>query len=340
MTEKQRGVLRFAISLGLMAAFVHWAIGDLDLWAVWAAIGQVSLSSVLLILLITLGTLFLRGWRWVVLMRHFAPQVTICDACKALAICYAGNLAFPRAGEALRVLSLSWTRGAPKSPVAATVVVERFLDLLWLVIFMGIALVLFRSEIGGAWPGLEMLSLAVLLGCVGVLVFFGYVSLYTDRAVKLIGRVFDRVLPRLTRPVTGLLEAFIHGLAALRRPGTYLELVVSSLLLNLGYVFIIHASLIGMGFGEPYGIGFAAAIAVMAVSSIGVIVPIQGGIGTYHLCFKWALTQVFLVAPAEALACATVVHALSTLLYVVMGTPLLLWQYLRRHSKPEQPEEE
>ena len=100
---------------------------------------------------------------------------------------------------------------------------------------------------------------------------------------------------------------------------------------------IIHAALIGMGFGESHGLGFAAAIAVMAISSIGVIVPIQGGIGTYHLCFKWGLTEVFMVGPAEALACATLVHTLATVLYVAMGTPLLLWQYYHRHSTVEPP---
>ena len=91
---------------------------------VWAAVICVA----------TLGTLVLRAWRWMVLMRPFAPQVSNLNASLALAICYAANVIVPRSGEVLRCVSLKWTTGASISALMATIVVERILDLFWLIV--------------------------------------------------------------------------------------------------------------------------------------------------------------------------------------------------------------
>ena len=115
-----------------------------------------------------------RAWRWQVLLRPFAPQVRTVDATLALAICYAANVFIPRSGEVLRTVSLKWSGKAPMSPVLATVVVERIMDLFWLIVFIGLALIIQRDPINQAFPSLEIASILVLILSTAALVALPY----------------------------------------------------------------------------------------------------------------------------------------------------------------------
>jgi uncharacterized protein (TIRG00374 family) len=320
--------LQFLLSLGLMALFLYWAFRGTDPGALWDSLRHISLPWVVVLLLITCLTLLLRAWRWQLLMRPFAPGVSVWDATLALTVCYAANIAIPRSGEALRALSLNWTRGLPITAVVATVVVERILDLVWLVIFVGISLLVLRGRLDQTFPLLAPLSLVALAACLVLLGGLVLVSLYRERALALVGRALGRVSPRFATAVCGLLETFIHGLQALHSPAVYAEILLSSFLLNLGYALIIYAAF--ACFADTAGLGLAAAIVIMTISSIGVIIPTVASAGPYHFLFSQALHLLYAVPESSALACATATHALATLFYLVTGGPVLWLQWRQR----------
>ena len=322
----------------LMAAFLYWAFREVDPASLWATIKGLPVFWIAAIVLTTLCTLALRAWRWAALMRPFAPHVSVLDASLALSICYTSNVAIPRSGEFLRAVSLRWTRGVNVSSTLATVVVERILDMIWLIIFLGISLLIVRSRLEAVFPGLGMLILVALVGCLGALLFLGLVSIYRERALDYIRPLLERLSPRLAGKVTELLETFLHGLQSLHSPTAYLEIVVSSILLNLGYTLIVYESFIGFQFTSSYGLGLGPALVIMVISSIGVIFPTPGATGSYHAFFSKALVHLFDVPPNPALACATAVHAVATLTYMAIGFPALIWQ--RRLHKREQIERE
>lgn len=329
-------IIQYLLSFGLMGLFLYWAFSGTDPDQLWQAITNISVSWVALIFITTLGTLIIRSWRWTVLMRPFAPQVSIFDASIALAICYAANVAIPRSGEVLRCVSLKWTRGANISAIMATVVVERILDLFWLIIYVGAALVILRERINEEFPWMETASILAMAGCIAGLVGLVLVSIYQKKALAKIRPSLHWVSPKLAGPIVNILETFIGGLSALQRPTAYLEIIISSILLNTGYVLIIYEAFLGMGFDEKYHLDGAAALVIMAISSIGVIAPTPGAAGSYHLFFSKALHQLYLVPLNAALACATLAHALATLTYIMIGGPALLWQWLQNRKSKEQ----
>lgn len=326
MANHLKKAAQYLISLGLMIIFLYWAFRGIDPAALWNSIDDLSIVWVGGIVLTALVTLMLRGWRWVVLMRPFAPQVSILDASLALAICYATNIFIPRSGEFVRAVSLKWTRGASISSVLATVVVERILDLIWLIVFLGVSLLLLRSRINQAFPWIEPLSIMALAGCVLALACLALISIYRDQALPLVKSLLSRISPRLAEKVTDLLETFLHGLQVLHSPVAYFEIILSSMLLNLGYVLIIYQAFAGFGFTEFFGLGFGAALVIMAISSVGVIVPTPGAAGPYHVFFGKALILLFGLPQTAAMACATAVHAIATLTYLSLGGPVFLWQ--------------
>ncbi len=316
-----------------MGFFLYWAFAGQDAGELWQTITGISYSWIIVITVITLCTLFVRAWRWTVLMRPFAPQVRTIDASLALAICYAANVAIPRSGEFLRAISLKWTRQAQLSPVLATVVVERILDLVWLIVFIGLALLVQRDPINAAFPILEIASIAVMAACLVALACLAFISIYRERALEKIRPILLKISPSLTERVLDLLRTFIEGLEALQSPMAYVQIIVSSLLLNTGYVLIIYATFCGMGLDEAYGLGMPAALVIMAISSLGVIVPTPGGTGSYHIVFSVALHRLYHLPETQALACATLAHALATLTYIAIGGPALLVQWLQNRKR-------
>jgi len=326
---RSKKIAQYLISLALMFFFLYWAFREVDPTVLWATIVELPLIWVGAIVFTSLCSLALRGWRWVVLMRPFAPQVTVRDASLALAICYSANIVIPRSGEALRAISLKRTRRASIGSVLATVIIERILDLIGLVVFLGAALVLLRSRINEAFPLLEPLSIIALIGGISALLVLALLSIYRDRALVLVGRFLKRISPGLAEKVIDLLGTFLNGLQALHSPAAYLEIVILSLLVNLGYTAIIYEAFIGFGFTNSYDLGPGAALVIMAISLIGAIFPTPGATGTYHAFFGQALVHLYALDANAALACATAIHAITTLTYLALGGPALFWQWRR-----------
>ena len=278
MNSTLKKSIQYSISLGLAGFLLYWAFADQDLNQLWTSIANIQLHWVAVITTITLGTLIIRAWRWRVLLKPFAPQVRTVDATVALAICYAANVFIPRSGEVLRTISLKWTQKAAISPVIATVVVERIMDFFWLIVFIGLALIIQRDPINQAFPSLEIASILVLILSTAALVALLVLSIYRQKAVRFIQPILERTFPeQLAARIVNLLNTFIEGLASLQNPFAYLQLIGSSLLLNTGYVLIIYYTFIGMSFSTTYGLGFPASVVIMAISSLGVVVPTPGG---------------------------------------------------------------
>ena len=204
MNSTLRKGIQHSISLGLAGFFLYWAFADQDLNQLWTSIANIQLQWVAVITTITLGTLVIRAWRWQVLLKPFAPQVRTVDATVALAICYAANVFIPRSGEVLRTISLKWTQKASISPVLATVVVERIMDFFWLIVFIGLALIIQRESINQAFPSLEIASILVLTLSMVAIIALLILSVYKERAVRLIQPVLESLLP-LNLPLAPLI---------------------------------------------------------------------------------------------------------------------------------------
>lgn len=344
MKSPLQQILRYVVSLALMASFLYWAFKDIDADALWAAMNEASILWLGIITLTTLITIALRAWRWIVLMRPFTTSVTVWDASLALAVCYGANFFLPRSGEALRVVSLKWRHSLSTGSTAATVVVERIIDLVWLIVLFAVAVVLLQGRIEAAFPKWEPFMgpfiVAALAACIGLLALLSVISIYRDRALDVVGRILRPLPAKLSKPIVDTLSTFSHGLEALHTPSAYLEILLISLLLNAGYILIIYESFVAFGFDITYNLGPLESLVVMAVSSIGMVVPVPGGTGTYHVMFSRALLLLFSVPLTAALACATAVHALANLLYVGLAVPALLLLRRQRDQHDQRGEKQ
>jgi uncharacterized membrane protein YbhN (UPF0104 family) len=74
-----------------------------------------------------------------------------------------------------------------------------------------------------------------------------------------------------------------------------------------------------MAFPETDHLGFSAVMTLFAVGSIAMAAPLPGGTGSYHVLVPLALTTLYSIANADAVAFVFIFHAWQTLLMIVLG---------------------
>ena len=331
-----KNLLRYLLSIALAFAFLSWAFRGTETAALLSAVTAVPLHWVMVLVPLILVSLMIRSWRWIVLMRPFANHVTIWQALKAVLICYAANVVVPRSGEALRALSIRWASGASVTSVLATVVVERIVDIVWLLLLVGASLAFIPAAIATSYSWFESIFVGAIVGCAVMLMGLTWLAMRRDTAPAIAHRILSGISTRLADTVVNLLAKFAVGLESLKTPSAYFQLTISSALINISYVLIVYLSFLAFGFdASPHNLGITAALVVMTMSSIGMVVPTPGGIGSYHLLFAQTLHIVYGIPQVEALACATFVHSIATATYLALGVPALASQHFRRKSIQE-----
>ena len=322
---------QYVVSLVIAGAFLYWAFSGTDIRNLWSITRTISTTWIAYIAAITLLALLVRAWRWLILLRRVDGSATLWHSTQALLICYAANAVVPRSGEALRALSMRWSCGSSISSVIATVVVERVLDISWMFALIAASLALLPDQLPDAYPRwLSTVVLLAVVGCIALLVGLVWLSLQPRGLLNgVVGRL--TFLPEgITDGMIRLADQFLQGLSALRESSSYLQLLTSSVLINGLYVYVVYLSFQAFGLDTQQGLDFSAALVVMAMSSAGMLFPTPAGVGSYHFFFAQSLHLFYGVPEETALACATVTHAIVTLTFLLVGSPLLLLQSIRR----------
>ena len=295
-------------------ALILWHADRVD----FAALGRTLASADLVWLSLALGMFTVsfipRVTRWRRLLRPIA-RVSVGATAEITLIGWMANNVLPaRIGELVRAGLMARRTGARAASVFATVVVERILDGLTLVMILGVTLP-FR-----AWP-----SWATTLGAFAAMLFVGALALIAGLrrwrgAVSGLGRRVAERLPakigRLGREMGG---AFVSGLDILAETRAYGALALESLLVWGVEVIFIQWALLAFGFELPlYGAAF-----VLAVLNLGLIFPSAPGfVGTFHLFTVLSLAP-FGIEGSEALGFAIGFHAVQYFPVTILGLILL-----------------
>lgn len=311
-----RGV-RIALSVLISAVLLWIALMNVDWSEAVAAMRGASYSYVLLMLPVTLATLYIRALRWRVFLGTVgtAPVGTLLSATN---IGFMANMVLPlRVGEVVRPVLLSRKEGLPLSGVLGSCLVERIFDMFCILTLFGIAVVWVDvSERIQQW-GYAFLTLALAIGAVLALLRF-------QEALAL--RISRAVCDFLPEPYgDGLhrfVEGFVRALAMLDSPAAFAA--------ALAWSFTLWAVI-----GSLYVLGFwgfhldvpliKGGLVLTAIVAIAISVPSAPGfIGSYQLGCVLAL-GIFGVAESAALAYSLVLHL--TQFVAVIGAGLFsLWK--------------
>jgi uncharacterized protein (TIRG00374 family) len=299
--------LGIAISL-VCLALVLW---NIDFREVLNALQRANYVWLLPASLPYVGTIISKVLRWQLLFPHEHKSTRRQKLFSALMISYALNTILPaRLGELARAYVLGETEGLSKSLVLSTIVVEKVLDVLTLLLFLALLLPFVSLPSWVQRPAFVMGPLFLCL--LAIIVALTY---QRERTLRLTSSVLKHI-PRLGGgPILSSLDSALSGFDVLRSVRRNLSLWGWSLAVWItGALFILFVMLAFRINAPP-----SAAVMVLCVTSLGMTVPSSPGyIGVYH----WLIVSTLLIFGVErevALGFAFALHALTFLPLTFLG---------------------
>jgi len=278
---------------------------------------------VLVSVVLGLAGLYARAFRWRWLFPPGAPPPGIVPATM---IGYMANNVLPlRAGELVRIYAAARRLRAvePLSAtqafwlVAATVVIERVLDSLAIVLILAILVFVIPVPAAVEWAA----GIVLVIDLVGVALLVT-AAWAPDLGRRLVARVTGR-WPRLARAALGTFDIALRGLQGIRTPAHAVRIAAWTVAVWLLPALSAWTMLRAVHLDLPLVAGWV----VLAFVGLGISVPSAPGyLGVWHFAARLAL-DIFGVAPATAVAYALIYHASAAVPIVLVG-----WLYLLREQ--------
>lgn len=307
----------------VLSGLLTWlALRGTDLGEIANALGRVEMPALLWSIALTYLVLWLRSVRWRLLLGGVGP-VSLRNVFEASLLGYMINYILPiRVGELVRAYLVGTYGGFSRSAALATVMVERVIDVLSiLVIFACISP--FMALPDGHGQLLEILQGgAFLLSLVGIgaLVMILVFRRHTELLTNLLVHWFGGIAPGIARQAWRI-SAFTEGLRWGRGYAALLWLGCLTLLIWVLTVAQILVLAQGMGLELPWIAGWLVLVAL----AVGVSLPSAPGmVGTFHYATLVVLL-IYAVPRPEALSYAILLHAVSVVPVVALG---LLYTWL------------
>ncbi len=271
---------------------------------------------------------FIRAVRWQMLIRTLNYNPKLANTFYAVMVGYLANLALPRMGEISRCAILVKTDKIPANSLLGTVIVERFIDLLMLIIIVLLAIFLqfdiifnfFKTNlsfnVNNLYLNITIAFLILLFICAAG--YLAYRLLLKNKEKGIGKKIFNLFV--------GLKEGII-SVFKMDKKGWFL---FHSLFIWFLYFLSTYLCFFAINATENLTVG--AAFSVLVFGSLAMLAPVQGGIGAYH----WMVSQgllIYNIAKADGLAYATIIHSSQTIIILLIGSISLLFVLIQSNKE-------
>jgi len=330
-----KSALKLLLGIGIAALFLWLSLRQVEWSELSALMGTLRWSWFIPFAILALMSHFARAYRWKLLLEaEEGKAVHGLTLFTGLMYGYVANIAIPRLGEVMRSVYVTRREDVHLPKVIGTVVVERLLDVVFLLISLAIFFFLMLSD---------RTVLATIVGDEGVArlefmfswVFWVIVMVMSVAGFYAIRHVY-RILASRDYPEGGwkhrlsaIAHQFASGLVSIRRTGRPVLFWTLSFMMWGGYTFM---SLVPFwAFPEvvrPDNL-FEAAFVIAVVGSLGFALPSPSGLGTYHYIVSQTLIALYAFSLNDALAYALLNHTANLVVMLLAAPVLLVWNRMR-----------
>ena len=253
-----------------------------------------------------------RGWRWKQTLDPIGEQPRASTCIHAVFLSYAASLVIPRIGEFTRCGVLKRYDGVTFSKALGTVVTERAVDTLIVMLYSGLIL-LIEVSVFGTFFQKTGTSLDRILG--GFSLTGWIVTAVCGAAALVLLHLLLKdllIYNKVKMTLRGIWEGVL-SLKGIKNLPLYLFFSI-----GIWVMYFLHYYLTFFCFNFTAGLGIGCALVSFVVANFAVIVPTPNGAGPWHFAIKTMLI-LYGVADEQALWFVLIVHSVQTLLVIVLG---------------------
>lgn len=313
----------------VVAGFFLWiAFREVEVDQIIEASKNISYGWVFPFILTVLSAHFFRAERWRLLFNDKEKTPHRVTLFTGVMVGYLSNIPFARLGEVTRPVYVARQVGESNSKLIGTIVLERIIDMLSLLLLMAFVAVFMISdpEILKNLFGIDITDSEVLLSFAlkaGKLI--GFLVLGIALVYFLLKNLSKKVEAIETgfKKVKEVSATFVDGVLAVKELKNWPLFILYTALIWVLYIGMTYIPFWMFDMHSIYELSYADALVLTMVSAVGIIIPTPGGVGTYHLFITKSLFLLYAVPETIGLAYGTITHA-STLVVIIVSTPILL----------------
>lgn len=316
--QTMKNLLKFIMPLLLGGAILYWMYRGFDFHEIrHVVLHEMSWTWMLLSFPFGILAQMIRGWRWHQTLEPVGEHPRTSVSVNAVFLSYAASLVVPRIGEFTRCGVLKRWDGVSFPKALGTVVTERAIDTLLVLIITGLTILFEMSTFGTFFTktGTSIDSLLHGFSLAGYLV-----SAVCLVAILVLVHFLLRRLS-IYNKVRTTLKGLWEGVVSLRQVRRVWLFVLLTLAIWASYFLHYYLTFFCFDFTRHLGIG--CALVTFIVGSIAVIVPTPNGAGPWHFAVKTMLI-LYGVQADEALFFVLIVHTVQTLLVALLG----IWAWI------------
>lgn len=278
--------LKYGLFLFIGIGLAYYASKDADFDTIWSAATHLNWGWAFLSMLASYVAMMFRGWRWKILIEPLGFSTRHSSPVHAVAFGYLMNDLVPRSGEVARCAVLNKAEEIPMDKLVGTVILERLVDSINLLMVIALVSWLQADAIALLWDKITAAKAAapgqpqeksyliyyILLG--GILgAFAGWWLLKKLKHIAFFGKVYNFAL--------GVLDG-LKTILALKQKGWFAVHTI-----GIWVCWLLMAYFMMKALADTNYMNMADALFFLVAGSFGMVVPTQGGLGAYHLTSKW-----------------------------------------------------
>lgn len=308
--------LTIVISLVFAVVFMWLALRGLDFEKIEKSLMKANYWWIFLASIFGILAYWFRAVRWNLLLEPLGHKISNSNSLWTISFGYLMNLTIPRSGELARSTALYGVEKVPVDKAFGTIILERVVDLVCMLLFLGLTLIFKYEAIFSFYTQANIKLNPVLLGgflgaiVLGSVLFFKLKEKF--RKIKIFGKIID------------FLEGIFAGLSSILKLRSKGKFILQSLAIWVCYYFAAY--LVCFALPETSNFTFADGFFIIVVGTLGMMVPASGGIGAFHFALKLGISALFLSMGKSAeegaeigLSYAFLSHTMQLVIMLIMG---------------------
>lgn len=330
MSKILKNTMKILLPLLLAGGLLYWMYRDfefaeakriflheMNIWWLFASLIPITLSHML------------RGLRWLITLEPLGYRPRKADSIDSIFIAYATNVVLPRVGEVSRCAVLNQYDKIPFSKSLGTLVAERLVDMLVVLLFVCVMLLtqfdVFMSLF--AQTGTTEISLAGLFSSPKTYIIAG--GVLGVCAVLWIGLRKSAFYAKIKQTIRGFIDGLL-SLKTMNKKGLFLLYTIG---IWIGYFLEFYIAFFCFPFTAELSV--VQALVTFAAISLAIIIPTPNGAGPWHFVVISMMT-LYGVSQTDASSFALIVHTFQTLGVMMLGAyGWVALQVRNRKSKVE-----
>jgi len=305
------------------------AVGIILLWLAFRNVNFTKLGSLLkeanyswliLSVLFALFAFISRARRWVLLINSLGFNPSTINSFYAVMTGYLANLALPRLGEITRCVVLGKKEKIPVDQLIGTVVIERTIDLLSLIVIMIVMIItsgdkinLFLKEsilipiqqkvfhiFGNTWIFLALLFFAAFIA-----LFFAVRYKRRLSKIRFFAKLFD------------VAKGIINGLKTITKLKRIGEFILHTIFIWICYALMTWVVVFSLN--STSSLTFGDSIFILVIGGLAMSAPVPSGLGAFHYIVSRGLLFVNGIPIEDGLTYALLAHESQLIFIAIVG---------------------